>query len=55
MLALLARLVDSAPPGSLLAVEADERFDCGELPLAGEWELREYPPAVVAILRKPLE
>jgi 16S rRNA (guanine(966)-N(2))-methyltransferase RsmD len=55
MLTLIARFVESGPPGSLLAVEADERFDFGVLPRAGQWEMRTYLPAVVGILRKPLE
>ena len=52
MLAMLSGLVESSPPGSLFAVEADERFDFGQLPLAGQWELRTYLPAVVGILQK---
>lgn len=52
MLAMLNRLVESSPPGSLFAVEADERFDFATLPLAGQWELRTYLPAVVGTLQK---
>ena len=52
MLAMLGRLVESGPPGSLFAVEADERFDFRQLPQAGQWDLRTYLPAVVGILRK---
>lgn len=52
MQAMLNRLVESSPPGSLFAVEADERFDFATLPLAGQWELRTYPPAVVGTLHK---
>ena len=52
MLSMLTRLVESSPPGSLFAVEADERFDFAGLPLAGQWELRTYLPAVVGILQK---
>ena len=52
MLAMLNRLIESGPPGSLFAVEADERFDFATLPLAGQWELRTYLPAVVGILQK---
>jgi 16S rRNA (guanine966-N2)-methyltransferase len=52
VLALLNTLLENAPEGSLLVVEADERFDLGLLPRAGEWFLREYPPAVIAILEK---
>ena len=52
MLALLARLLEAAPAGSLVAVEADEHFDLGSLPVQDQWETRTYPPAVIAILRK---
>jgi 16S rRNA (guanine966-N2)-methyltransferase len=52
MLALLANLVAAAPAGSIFAVEADERFDFQSLPLAEEWDVRQYPPAVVGILHK---
>jgi 16S rRNA G966 N2-methylase RsmD len=52
MLTMLLRLVEASPPGSLFAVEADERFDFTQLPLQGQWEVRKYPPAVVGILRK---
>jgi 16S rRNA (guanine966-N2)-methyltransferase len=53
MLALLNALVDSAPPGSQLVVEADERFDLRLLPRPDEWQIRAYPPAIVGILRLP--
>jgi len=52
MLTMLGRLVECSPTGSLFAVEADERFDFAQLPLAGQWETREYLPAVVGILQK---
>lgn len=51
MLALVERLMDDAPPESLFAVEADERFNFGLLPHADGWDVREYPPAVVGIFR----
>ncbi len=51
LLALLAALIERAPPGSQFVVEADERFDFRQLPLADEWQIRSYPPAVVGILR----
>jgi len=34
-------------------VEADGRFDTGRLPEAEAWDVRSYPPAVVAVYRKP--
>ena len=51
MLKLLGALVHAAPTESLLAVEADETFDMTQLPRAAEWDVRIYPPAVIAILR----
>lgn len=53
MLGLVAILVSAAPAGSALVVEADERFDPQLLPQAGGWDVRRYPPAVVAIYRQP--
>lgn len=51
MLALIEQLLHHAPPGSLFAVEADERFDFAQLPQADQWDVRAYPPAVVGIFR----
>jgi 16S rRNA (guanine(966)-N(2))-methyltransferase RsmD len=49
MLRLIAGLIESAPRGSLIVVESDRRFDTAQLP--GEaWDVRPYPPAVVALL-----
>ena len=52
MLILLGRLWDLAPAGSVFAVEADDRFDFGLLPLAETWFVRAYPPAVIGIGEK---
>lgn len=52
LLALLQTLLAAAPSGSLFAVETDARFELNRLPRAEEWQVREYPPATVAILRK---
>ena len=49
MLELLHRIVDVAPPQSLVVVEADDRFDPGHLPASYGWDIRSYPPAVVAV------
>lgn len=54
MLTLIRRLRDDAPAGSLLVVEADERFDFALLPEPEAWDVRAYPPAVVGLYRKPL-
>lgn len=52
MLQLVGRVLESAPQGSIFVVESDERFDMGLLPDAGRWDIRSYPPAIVAIYRK---
>jgi 16S rRNA (guanine966-N2)-methyltransferase len=51
MLQLIQTLWDAAPPGSLLVVESDDRFDFQELPDAERWNIRSYPPAQVGVLR----
>jgi 16S rRNA (guanine966-N2)-methyltransferase len=50
MLELIASVQHYAPAGSVLVVEADERF--GFDLLAGNWDVRTYLPAVVGIWRK---
>ncbi len=49
MLELLADLFERAPAKSVFVVESDERFDFGLLPHGEKWEVREYPPAKIAI------
>jgi 16S rRNA (guanine(966)-N(2))-methyltransferase RsmD len=49
MLQLIERLLAAAPADSLLVVEADARFDFAKLPAAGAWDVRAYPPAIVAL------
>lgn len=51
MLELVAGLTQSAPPESVFVVESDARFDVEQLPDRGSWDVRSYPPAVVAIRR----
>jgi 16S rRNA (guanine966-N2)-methyltransferase len=58
MLQLTATLQQQAPPGSLLVVEADQRFDWSQLdnPIKQHrrdqgWDIRSYPPAVVGVWR----
>lgn len=53
MLHLLGGLIESAPPESIFVVESDDRFNVGTLPNPDSWDVRCYPPAVVAIHRKP--
>jgi 16S rRNA (guanine966-N2)-methyltransferase len=56
MLDLIHGIQTHAPPGSILIVEADERFDFDllrnehELCL-GDWDVRSYAPAVVGLWR----
>ncbi len=52
MLSAIGTLVELSPPGSIFVVEADERFDMAQLPLADDWDVRHYAPAVVGILEK---
>jgi len=58
MLLLITDVLKYAPPGSILMVEADERFDFDLLPggvrkeKRGEgWDVRTYYPAVVGVWR----
>jgi len=53
MLDLLGGLIESVPPESLFVVESDDRFNVGTLPNPDSWDVRRYPPAIVAIYRKP--
>jgi 16S rRNA (guanine966-N2)-methyltransferase len=53
MLRLVNTLIERAPAGSTLVVEADERFDMGLLPDANNWDTRRYPPSTLALYRKP--
>jgi 16S rRNA (guanine966-N2)-methyltransferase len=50
MLELIERWVEVGPSGSQLVVEADDRFDVQSLRPVGQWDIRAYYPAVVAIL-----
>ena len=52
MLDLVARWVEVSPVGSQIVVEADERFDFALLARAEQWDVRNYPPAVVGIYEK---
>jgi len=51
MLALIGRVIDLCPPESIVVVEADEPFDFQCLPQADRWDVRNYRPAVVGLLR----
>lgn len=52
MLALVGGLIERAPAESVFVVESDTRFDTSLLPPMPAWDVRQYPPAVVAIGRK---
>jgi 16S rRNA (guanine966-N2)-methyltransferase len=52
MLELIESVMDASPAGSILVVEADERFDFGLLPNDSAWDVRTYQPAVVGVWRK---
>jgi 16S rRNA (guanine966-N2)-methyltransferase len=51
MLKLISELLDRAPSGSLIAVEATKEFEFDQLPCAEHWDVRTYSPAVVALLK----
>ena len=38
---IIRRVLDSAPPGSVLVAETEKSFAADRLP-AGDWDLREY-------------
>jgi 16S rRNA (guanine966-N2)-methyltransferase len=52
LLGMIESLVVRAAEGSRFVVESDERFDPGLLPLMEDWDVRKYPPAVVALGRR---
>ena len=49
MLDLIRVLADHAGAGSILVVESDHRFSGDRLTSVCEWDVRHYPPAVLAI------
>ncbi|MDA7979941.1 MAG: RsmD family RNA methyltransferase [Pirellulales bacterium] len=49
MLWLIAQFMRHAPRGSLIIVESDEAFDLQALSRFEDWDVRHYPPAVIAI------
>lgn len=50
MLDLISNWLTKSPSGSQVVVEADERFEMGLLPRSENWDIRQYPPAVVGIV-----
>lgn len=53
MLQLVGHFLAAAPGGSIVVVEADDRFEFTGLPEPEDWDVRSYPPAVVGLYRKP--
>ena len=54
MLRMLADLINRSPAGSIFVVESDTGFTPGDLLESSEWDVRQYPPAQIAIHRKPM-
>jgi 16S rRNA (guanine966-N2)-methyltransferase len=52
MLTLLQTLWLAAPVKSILVIESDTTFPLEKLPPFGEWDSRNYPPAVVSLITK---
>lgn len=59
MLSLIQAIADFAPLGSTIVVESDNRFNVSLLPndqsgatYNWRWDVRQYPPAVIAVGRK---
>lgn len=51
MLGLLNQLIQAAPANSMFVVEATIDYDYGQLPHAERWDVRQYLPAVIGLLR----
>ncbi len=54
MLDLIQQFCDHAPPESVIAVEADQRFPEDSLPSPELWRTRAYSPAKICLKREPL-
>ena len=52
LMTMLQSLIALAPEESIFVVESDRRFEHTQLPLADEWVIREYSPAVIATLKR---
>ena len=51
MLSLIETCLEHAPPASCVVVEADGEFDFQTLPVAEQWDVRKYSPAVLGVWR----
>ena len=52
MMHLIERCLEVSAPESRIVVESDARFETKQLPQHTSWDVRDYPPATVAIFRK---
>jgi len=52
LLTLVEWFCGAAPRGSLIVIEADQRFDADLLPDADSWDVRSYAPAVIGMFEK---
>lgn len=48
---MLESIISLAPDDSIIIVESDIRFDLTSLPSYEKWEIREYSPAVISVLK----
>lgn len=51
--AIIRRVCELAPPGSVLVAETEKRFDVAKLP-PGDWDLRQYGSTQLALLEPPM-
>ncbi len=51
LLESLAKLMEQAPPESLIVVESDDRFSPADLPQPEAWRIRHYAPATISVWR----
>jgi 16S rRNA (guanine(966)-N(2))-methyltransferase RsmD len=52
LLGIIEMFTSNSPPGSLILVESDSRFDLRQLPAHELWTVRQYTPAVISIFKK---
>jgi 16S rRNA (guanine(966)-N(2))-methyltransferase RsmD len=52
---LLSKLLELAPPGSILVTESDDHYHGEDLPQLVSWEKREYGQTVLWIAKKPAD
>lgn len=53
LITMLESLLTLAPPESLMVVESDQQFSPQHLPQSDQWEVRQYSPAQIAVLKLP--